>query len=152
MTDLKTQIKEDLKTAMREHNEIAKNTLKGILAAFTNELVAMGKMPQDELSETEMLKVLKRLEKQRKDSIEKFIEGGREDLAENEKGELEIIQKYLPEKMSKEKIKEIAENKKAELGIEDKSKMGILVGAVMKEANGSADGKDVKEVVEELFN
>ena len=152
MTDLKTQIKEDLKTAMREHNEIAKNTLKGILAAFTNELVVIGKMPQDELSEEEMLKVLKRLEKQRKDSIEKFIEGGRDDLAENEKGELEIIQKYLPEKMSKEKIKEIAENKKAELGIEDKSKMGILVGAVMKEANGSADGKDVKEVVEELFN
>ena len=149
--NLKEQIKADLKTAMKEKNEAAKNTLKGILAEFTNTLVATGRTPQDELTEEEQIKVLKKLQKQRKDAIEKFIEGGREDLAENEKLELEVIEKYLPEAMSKEQILEIAKIKKEELGIDDKSKMGILIGAIMKETAGQADGGDVKEVVINLF-
>ena len=150
--NLKEQIKADLKTAMKERNEAAKNTLKGILAEFTNELVATGKTPQDELNEADQIKVLKRLQKQRKDSIQKFIEGGREDLAKNEKLELAVIEKFLPEAMSKEEILKIAQAKKEELKIEDKSKFGILMGAVVKETAGNADGKDVKEVVESLFN
>ncbi len=149
---LKDTIKEDLKTAMREHNDIAKNTLKGALSAFTNELVAMGKTPRDELSADEELKVLKRMEKQRKDSISKFTEGGREDLAENEISELKVLEKYLPKMMSNEDILKIATAKKDELEITDISKMGILVGAVMRETAGQADGTDVKNAVTSLFN
>jgi len=149
--NLKEKIREDLKVAMKEKNDIAKNTLKGVLAEFINFLVANGKTPQDEISEDEIIQVLKKLEKQRKDSIEKFKDGGRDDLAENEKKELEIIEKYLPEKMPLEKIQEIAQKKKEELNVEDKSKMGILIGAVMKEVAGQADGNDVKKVVEGLF-
>jgi len=149
---LKDKIKEDLKIAMKEHNDIAKNTLKGALSAFTNELVAMGKTPRDKLSEDEEIKVLKRMEKQRKDSIEKFTAGGRADLAENETAELKVLKKYLPKMMPKEEILKIAEAKKAELGINDSAKMGMLVGAVMKETAGQADGADVKEVVTSLFN
>jgi uncharacterized protein YqeY len=149
---MKDQIKEDLKEAMREHNETAKNTLKGALSAFTNELVAMGKTPRDELSKEESLKVIKRMEKQRKDSIEKFNLGGRSDLAESEIAELKVLEKYLPKMMSNESILEIAKSKKSELGIDDISKMGILVGAVMKETAGQADGSEVKKAVESLFD
>lgn len=149
---LKETIKEDLKTAMREHNDVAKNTLKGALSAFTNELVALGKTPRDEISDEESMKVLKRMEKQRKDAITKFTEGDRADLAENEIAELKILEKYLPTMMSAENILKIAEAKKAELGIDDISKMGILVGAIMKETAGQADGTDVKNAVTSLFN
>jgi uncharacterized protein YqeY len=150
--NLKEQIKADLKTAMKEKNDAAKNTLKGILAEFTNTLVANGKMPSDELLEDEQIKVLKKLQKQRKDAIEKFVQGDRQDLADNEKLELEVIEKYLPEAMSKEQILEIAKAKKEELGIEDKSKFGMLIGAVVKETAGDADGGDINEVVESLFD
>lgn len=150
--NLKEKIKEDLKVAFKAKNELEKNTLKGILAGFINELVAIGKTPQDELSEDEMITVIKRLQKQRKDSIEKFTEAGREDLAESEKKELEIVERYLPEAMSEDEIEKIAIKVKDELNIDDKSKMGILIGNVMKETAGKADGSDVKKVVEKLFN
>jgi len=149
---LKNQIKEDLKIAMKTGDEIAKNTLRSILSEFTNFLVANGKTPQDEISNEEGISVIKRLKKQREDSIQKYLDGGREDLAEQEKKEKEILEKYLPEMMSQDKIKEIAEKLKDELKIEDKSKMGILIGKVMQETKGEADGKDVKKVVESLFN
>ena len=152
MENLKTLLKSDLKTAMREKNSVAKNTLKAILSEFTNELVVNGKMPSDELDEESQIKVIKKLQKQRKDSIQQFIDGGRQDLADNEKAELEVIEKYLPESMSKEEILKIAILKKEELGIEDKSKFGMLMGSVVKATNGNADGNDVKEVVESLFN
>ena len=96
--------------------------------------------------------VIKRLAKQRKDSIEQFRNGGREDLAGVEEKELAILEELLPQMMSQDAIRPIAEKKKAELGVEDKSKMGILVGAVMKELGGQADGSDVKAVVDSLFN
>jgi len=80
-----------------------------------------------------------------------YESAGRNDLAEPEKLELAILESYLPSLMTKEQILPIAEAKKAELGITDKAKMGMLVGAVMKELSGKADGGDVKVVVESLF-
>ncbi len=151
MSEIKNRIKEDLKEAMREHNEIAKNTLKGALAAFVNEAIALGKKPTDDLNEEESLKVLKRLEKQRKDAIEKYKEGSRHDLVENESAELEVLKKYLPEMMPEEEIRKIALAKKEELSIDDPSKKGILMGQLMKELKGQADGSTVKKVVDELF-
>jgi uncharacterized protein YqeY len=149
---LKEIIKQDLKDAMRSHDSVAKNTLKGLLSAFTNELVAKGKTPRDELTEEEEMAVVKKSEKSRKDSILKFTEGGRADLAESEVEELKVLEKYLPEKMSFEKVLEIAGRKKQEMGFDDKSKMGVLVGAVMKECSGQADGLEVKKAVESLFD
>lgn len=145
------KIREEMKEAMKAKDSVKLNTTRGLLAAFTNELVAKGKKPQDELEGDEAMAVLKRLAKQRKDSIEQFKAGGREDLVENEEKELEIIKKYLPEEVGEEEIKKVAEKKKTELGITDKSKLGILVGAVMKELKGQADGGEVKRIVESLF-
>lgn len=148
---LHEDIKASLKDALKAKEEARLRTIRGLLTAFTNELVATGHKPQDILPDEAVLTVIKRLTKQRKDSIEQFEAAGRTDLSAVEKEELVILEAYLPAMMSQEQIRPIAEAKKAELGITDKSKLGMLVGAVMKELAGKADGGDVKAVVESLF-
>lgn len=144
------QIKTDMKDAMRAKDAQALTALRGLLSAFTNELVAIGRTPQDTLSDDETLVVIKRASKQRKDAIEQFEKGGRPELAESEKIELAVIEKYLPATMSLDQIKTIAEAKIEDFG-GDKSKMGQIIGAVLKETAGQADGGDVKKVVTELL-
>ena len=149
--NLHQEIKESLKTAMKAKDAVKLRTVRSILTALTNELVATGKTPQDWLEDEGVLSVIKRLAKQRKESITQYEENNRPELAEPEKEELVVLEDYLPTLMSQEEIRPIVEAKKAELGIDDKSKMGMLVGACMKELAGKADGADVKAVVESLF-
>jgi len=146
-----SQIKEGIKKAMRAKESVRLEVLRGVLAAFINELVATGKTPQETLGDDAALTVIKRLAKQRKDSILQFENGNRQDLADKEREELIHLEKFLPEMMSKDEIRKIVEAKKVELGIEDRAKIGMLMGTVMKELKGKADGTDVKEVVEGLF-
>lgn len=148
---LHEQIKEQIKDAMRSKDTLRLMVLRGMLAAFVNELISQGKMPQDIIEDEKALIVVKRLAKQRKDAAEQFSKGNREDLAENERNELVILEEYLPQTMSDAEILKIAIAKKDELGVVDVSKSGILVGAVMKEARGNADGGDVKRIVDGLF-
>lgn len=148
---LANQITEELKTAMKEKDANKLTTLRGIKAGFTNELVATGKTPQTEVDDELAITVLKRQAKQRKDSIEQFTNGGRDDLVGKEKAELEIIEKYLPSTMSQDEIRKIAEAKKTELGVTDKKDMGRLMGILMAELKDKADGGDVKIVVDSLF-
>lgn len=149
---MQEQIKAKIKESMLAKDALSLNVYRGISAAFTSEVMAKGKTPQDTLSDEDCMTVLKRLAKQRKDSIDQFTKGGRKDLAEAEHAELGIIEAFLPKSMSKEEIMKVAEAKKVELGITDKAKIGILMGAVMKELKGAADGGDAKSVVEGLFN
>ena len=88
--------------------------------------------------------------KQRKDSIEQFEKGGRSELAKKEKEELAILEKYLPETMSKDDIKKIVTAKIEKEGKPDSKKLGGFIGGLMQELKGKADGAHVKEVVEEL--
>ena len=148
---LHEQIKSQLKEALKAKEETRLRTIRSMLTAFTNELVATGRTPQDCLEDDETLAVIKRLAKQRKESITQYEENNRPELAEPEKDELVVLEGYLPQMMSQDEIRPIVEAKKAELGIDDKSKMGMLVGATMKELAGKADGGDVKAVVESLF-
>jgi len=148
---LHESLRESLKEAMKAKDAVRLRTVRSIITACTNELVATGKTPQDMLEDAGVLTVIKRLAKQRKESIIQYEAGGRPELAEPEKDELAVLDAYLPSLMTQEQIRPITEAKKAELGIDDKSKMGILVGAVMKELAGQADGGDVKVVVESLF-
>ncbi|HJO89785.1 MAG: GatB/YqeY domain-containing protein [Candidatus Pacebacteria bacterium] len=145
------EIKEKIKDAMKARDEIKLSVLRGLSAAFTNELVATKRKPDEELTDDEAIAVIKKQAKQRRESIEQFKSGGRNELAEKEEKELAILSEYLPEEMSRQEIEKIANIKKAELGVTDKSKMGILMGAVMKETKGKADGAVVKEVVDLLF-
>jgi len=144
------KIQEQIKDAMRAKDAVRLLTLRGVLAAFTNESVALKRTPQDKLSDQEAIVVIKRLVKQRKDSIEQFEKAGRNDLADNEKAELKVLEEFLPAAMSNEEIEKIARLKIEQLGA-TKEKIGIIVGAVMKETKGEADGAVVKKIVEEIL-
>lgn len=141
------KIRTDMTTAMKARDSLRLDTLRGALAAFTNELIAKGRKPTEELADNDAVTVLKRLAKQRKDSAEQFEKGGRAELAEKESKELKIIEEYLPQMASREEIQKVVEAKKTELGVTDASGAGALTGAVMKEFAGRADGNDVKAVV-----
>lgn len=148
---ISTDIRERLKDAMRSKDQVALDTYRGIISAFTNELVAAGKTPQDEVTDDIALAVIKKTIKQRRDAISQFEAAGRNDLAESDKAQLALLEHFMPAQMSEDEIKAIALKKKEELGVTDTAKLGILVGAVMKETGGNADGQVVKKIVEDLF-
>ncbi len=148
---LHSQIKDGIKEAMKAKDTVQLGVVRGLSAAFTNELVATKRMPTDELSDEEALNVIRRQVKQRTDSIEQFTKGDREDLAESEKAELAVLETYLPAQVSHDEIMAIAKTKMAELGVTDISKKGMFMGVLMKELKGRADGDIVKNIVDELF-
>ena len=145
------QIREDMLAAMKAKDQLRRETLRGALAAFTNDLVAKGRRPTEQLDDNDAALVLKRLAKQRKEAAEQYLKGNRSDLADKELNELKIIQEYLPQGASREDIEKVARAKMAELGVSDKSGAGQLTGAVMKEFAGRADGTDVKKVIDMLL-
>ena len=145
------QIRADMTAAMKAKDDLRVQTLRGALAAFTNELVAKGRKPNEELDDKDIVIVLKRLAKQRKEAAEQYEKGGRAELAQKEASELKIIEEYLPQMASREDIEKVVRAKKEELGVVDVSGAGKLTGAVMKEFGGTADGQVVKEVVASLL-
>lgn len=152
MITIHETLKTELKEALKAKETVRLRTVRSLLTAITNELVANGQTPQDILDDSAALAVIKRATKQRKESIAQYEANDRPELAIPEKEELTILETYLPQQMTQAEIRPIAEAKKAELGTDDKAKMGMLVGAVMKDLAGQADGGDVKVVVESLFN
>ncbi len=144
-------LKKELPEAMKAKDEVKLRTLRALLTSFTNELVSLKEKPDGILSDESALAVITRASKQRKDSIQQFERGNRPDLAKHEREELTILEAYLPEMMSKEEIEEVVKAKKEQLQIDDKAKVGMLMGAVMQDLKGKADGNDVKEVIDSLF-
>ncbi len=145
---LQEKIKDATKASMIAKDSVRTMTLRGATAAFMTEAITK-KVP--ELADADAVAVVKRLVKQRKDSIDQFTKGGRMDLVDNEKAELAVLEEFLPKTMPMAEVKKIAETVKTKMNFTDKSKLGMLVGAVMKETKGMADGADVKAAVESLF-
>ncbi len=148
---LHEQIKNGIKEAMIAKDALRLKAFRAMSAAFTNELVAKNKKPQEMLSDEEVLVVITRMAKQRKDSIDQFTKGGREDLVKEEESELAILETYLPKLMGRDEVDKIAKAKKEELGVSDPSKKGLLMSALMKDLKGRADGSVVKASVDALF-
>lgn len=144
-------LKKLIPDAMRAKDEVALRTLRSLVTAMTNEVVAKKRKPDEFLTDEEATAVLKRAANQRKDSIEQFEKGGRPELAEPEKAELAIIETHLPQMMSREEIETIAKAKMTEMGISGKAEAGKFTGMLMKELKGKADGGDVKAVVDSLL-
>lgn len=140
-----------MKDAMRAKDTVRLSVIRGILTMVTNDLVAKGNKPTDTLPEDDIMALVRRAAKQRRDSIEQFEKGGRADLAETEKAELVILESMLPAQMPEDAVRAAAVAKAAELGITDKTKANQLMGALMKDLKGNADGTVVKAVVESLF-
>lgn len=146
------QVKQDVTSAMKEGEKDRLLAARNLLSALTNELVSKKKRPSEMLDDEDAISVVRRLAKQRKDAIEQFREGNREDLVQAEEKELAYLEKFLPQAPPQEEIEKVIEAKKKELGITDKSGMGRLMGVVMKEMRGSADGTEVKKLVEKSLS
>lgn len=142
-------IKSALKPAMIAKDAVRVGTLRMIMAAFTNELVTQGHPPTDPLSDADCIKVIKKLSKQRKDSIDQYIAGGRPELADDEKLELAVLEEFLPAAMSEADIEARIAAKLAESPL-DPTKKGQFVGQMMKELGDTADGATVKVVIDRL--
>ena len=148
---LHEQIKNNIKESMKAGDKVRLEVMRGLVTAFTNELVATGKTPQDMLTDEEAIKVITRASKQRKDSIEQFTKGGREDLVDVEKAQLAIIEEFLPKLMDESEVEKIVKVKYDELEVKDPTKKGMFMATVMKDLKGKADGSLVKQVVDKIF-
>jgi uncharacterized protein YqeY len=145
-------IKKGIPEAMKARDAVRLETLRSLVTAMTNEVVAKKRKPDEFLTDEEALAVIKRAANQRKDSIEQFEKAGRSELAEKEKAELAIIETLLPAMMSREEIEAIAKSKMAELGVSSKAEAGKFTGMLMKDLKGKADGGEVKAVVDALLH
>ncbi len=148
---LHEQIKNNIKESMKSGDKVRLEVMRGLVTAFTNELVATGKTPQDMLEDVDAIKVITRASKQRKDSIEQFTKGNRMDLIEVESAQLAILEEFLPKLMDKNEIEEVVKAKLAELEVKDPTKKGMFMASIMKDLKGKADGSLVKELVDKLF-
>ena len=136
---------------MKARDSIRLNVLRGLLASFTNEAVAKKRKPDEELSDEEVLSVISRAVKQRKDSIEQFEKGGRKDLVEAEQAELTILETYLPTQMSKDEVLAYVKEKlNGQSSALTKADSGKFMGMIMKDLKGKTDGPLVKEVIDGL--
>jgi len=147
MDNLLIRINEDLKTAMREKDAEKLSTLRMILADLKNKMIEIKE--RESLADDKVLEVLKSAIKKRKDSIELYEKGDRQDLADKEKEEIEIIDKYLPEQMSDEEIEKIV--KEIVDSSSDKN-FGKIMGQVMSKTKGQADGNKVSEIVKKVLS
>jgi len=145
------QIGEDLKTAMKAGDAFRRDTLRLLQSAVKNVAIEKRQAPA-ELSDTDVEDVIKKLVKQRKDSIAQYQAGNREDLAVKEKEELDLLATYLPEAMPEAELQALVKSALDEAGITTKDKMGQAMGAVMKKVAGRASGDDVRRVVESLLS
>jgi len=148
---LHEQIKNGVKEAMMAKDAVRLETMRAMVAGFTNFLVSKNRKPNEMLSDAEVLEVITRLSKQRKDSIEQFKKGNRDDLVKEEEAQLAILETYLPKLMGRDEVQNLARAKKEELSIADATKKGMLMSALMKDLKGKADGALVKEAVDALF-
>lgn len=144
---LKTRLKEDMKTAMRQGDDQKRNTLRMLLAAIKQVEVD----EQTTLDDAGVQKVLMKQAKQRRESIADYEQAGREELAEKEREELALIQDYLPDMLSRDEIRAEAEAVIAAAGVSDMSGMGQVMGQLMSKLKGRADGRIVSEVVREVL-
>ena len=149
--ELEDKIKEDLKEAMKKGDSETRDVLRSLTSDIKNEFIKTRK----ELEEKDVLNVIRRNIKSRKDSIEQFLAGGREDLAEKEKAELVILERYQPAQMSEDEIRSAVKSAVARLDEKDAKNFGIVMKETMKDTEGKADGalvsKIVKETLENIF-
>ncbi len=139
----------DLKQAMKDKDQDKLKVLRSLKAKLLEREISERKEGEATLSDEQTIEVLMKAAKQRKESIEQFGEGGREDLVASEEAELEIINSYLPKMLSEEEVRDVAREKIEALGAENMADMGKVMGVMMQELKGKAEGSLVSKVVKE---
>lgn len=145
---LKTQLQEDLKTALKARDEMRKSTIRLLLSAITYAEVEHG----GELDAGRTIGVLRKQAEQRQEAIEQFRQAGRVESVAKEEAELRIIESYLPTQMTREDIEPIVRQIMAQEGATSMRDMGKVMKAAMDQLRGQADGKLVNQIVRELLS
>lgn len=144
---LADQIQNDLKTAMKARDRQTMATLRMVLTRIKEAQVSSGH--GDEVSDDEVLTIVRREAKRRSEAAEAYARAGRDELAANERAELEILQRYLPQQLPDDELHAIIDETIAQTGATSASDFGKVMGAVMKKVSGRADGSRVNKLVRE---
>ena len=144
---MKKKLLEDMKDAMKEKNEVKKNTIQMVRAA----ILQVEKDKGIEMDDNQIIEVISKEVKKRKDAINDFEKGGREDLVEQAKREIEILSEYLPKQLTKEELKERVAMIIEEVGATSMKDMGNVMKEAKAKIGAAADGRSINEVVKELL-
>jgi uncharacterized protein len=145
---LSEKIRKDMLDGVKQKDSVRVDILKMVLASFKNAEIEKGESLDEKSQEAILRKEVKKL----KDAFEQYTQAGRSDLAQKEKAQLDILEAYLPELMSEDEVRDFVKKKASELGVESIRDMGKLMGVVMKELQGKADGGVVNNIVREVLN
>jgi uncharacterized protein YqeY len=148
MADLLKKLQEEMKAAMKSGDKEKLSTVRMLISEIKKVQIDQKK----ELTDEEIIQILQRYAKQRKESIKQYKEAGREDLAEKEERELKIVQEFLPKQLSEEEIKKIVEEVINETGASSMKDMGRVMKAVMEKVKGRAEGSVVSSIVKEKLS
>ena len=148
MSTLKEQIMEGIKGAMRAKEQVKLDTLRFLQSAIKNREI---ELRPNTITEEEVLNVVKKLAKQRKESIEQYVAGGRQDLADKERAELVILEQFLPQALSEEATRQLVEETMVEIGAKTVKDMGLLIKTVTAKSQGAADNRKVSEIAKQLL-
>lgn len=144
---LLSRLNDDMKTAMKAKDKESLQVIRMIKSSIQNKQIKEG----HDLTEDEELTVLSREMKQRRDSLHEFEEAGRDDLAEKVKSEIVIVEKYMPEQLSEDDIRQLVQEAITQTGASSVKEFGKVMGAIMPKVKGKADGNQVNAIVKELL-
>lgn len=147
--EIRERLLSEVKTAMKEKNQVRVDTLRGIQSAIKNREIELRPEP---ISVDDVLNVVKKLVKQRKESIEQFSAAKRQDLVDKESTELKILEEFLPPQLSTADIEALVAETIAEVGATSVKDMGKVMKAVMAKTQGAADNKVVSEAIKSKLN
>lgn len=143
------KVNEDIKTAMKERDKVALDTLRNIKKVFLEAMTAPG--ANNTLEDADALKMIQKLAKQGKESAQTYIDAGRQDLADAELAQVSVIERYLPEQLSEAEIEKIVKTIIEQTGAASMKDMGKVMGLANKQLAGKADGKTISGIVKKLL-
>ncbi|MCK5490940.1 MAG: GatB/YqeY domain-containing protein [Candidatus Pacebacteria bacterium] len=145
-------LKEKINSSLKDSMKSGDVKVRGVLRMLNSDIKNFEIEKKMEVNDDDILAIVKKNVKRRKDSIEQYTMGGRKDLAENENEELLILEKYMPEQMGEDQIREIVQNVIKQFGEASPSDFGKIIGMSVKETKGLVDGNVISRIVKEELN
>lgn len=149
---LQEKVNADIITAMKAKDEITLRALRAVKSALLLAATEKGASADGKLSDEVAIKTFQKLAKQRKESLDIYIQNGRDELAQTEKEEIEVLERYLPKQMSQDEIKDVLLKIVGQVGASSLAEVGKVMPLAMKELAGKADGKTIQAVLKEIFS
>ena len=146
---LEQQIQKDIMEAMKTHDTVRLNAVRAIKSEI---LLAKTSSTEHELEDSDVMKLIQKLVKQRKESAEMYVQAGRQELADNELAEAKFMESYLPKALSEDEVRNMLKQIIAEVGASSPKDMGKVMGAATKRLAGQADGRTISTIVKELLS